>query len=291
MPLKRLLLSLLILIPLWASARQQEYMLEGFAHMNGGEGTLRYKLVITINGTSVKGSSVTWMTDGSEMHAVVHGQINTLKHTLNFAETSMHSTNHPMEAGEIDCLFDAKLTYQLKGDMYQFKGPFTSKDSTGRTCGMGSMVLASPNSRRNPFEPEVHKTIPNDTVKKAMPVATEALPKEQVNKITGGEQQHYEWHSDTCSVDVWDGGVIDGDAVTIVFNGKTILDNYTLAAEKKHIALPLTKESNTIEIIAENQGATPPNTARITLWDGAMHYAILSYLEMGSHAVIIITKK
>ena len=67
-------------------------------------------------------------------------------------------------------------------------------------------------------------------------------------------------------VNVWDDEKIDGDTLSINFNGKWILKNYHLAKDKKTLLLPL-RENQENELIfhAENLGTEPPNTAAVEL--------------------------
>jgi hypothetical protein len=90
---------------------------------------------------------------------------------------------------------------------------------------------------------------------------------------------------------VWDGGVVDGDVITVLFNDKPVLTNYMLDKPHKQITLPITKRMNKITIIAEDEGANPPNTANIGLIDGGKFYNLTAYNNKGKKAEIVIVKK
>jgi WD40 repeat protein len=67
-------------------------------------------------------------------------------------------------------------------------------------------------------------------------------------------------------INVWDNEKIDGDIISINFNGKWILKNYPLIKEKKTLLLPLNENSkNDLIFHAENVGTIPPNTAAVRL--------------------------
>ena len=111
------------------------------------------------------------------------------------------------------------------------------------------------------------------------------------DKVTTGVEKAYDWHSDTLVIDVWDGGTVDGDRITLQFNGETYLTNYFLQKEKKQLRIPISGyEVNTIAILADNEGSDPPNTASILLTDGTSKYSILAYNKKDDVALIRIRK-
>ncbi len=67
-------------------------------------------------------------------------------------------------------------------------------------------------------------------------------------------------------INIWDDEKIDGDTLSINFNGKWVLKKHLLSKEEKTILLPL-RENQTNEIIfhAENLGEIAPNTAAVRL--------------------------
>ncbi len=110
-------------------------------------------------------------------------------------------------------------------------------------------------------------------------------------EITSGITQQFQWYSDTCILDIYDGGVIDGDKITVIFNADEVLSSHTLTKQKHQMKLYLKGKINTISIIAENLGKTPPNTANFTLTDGKRHYKIKAFNDIGESAEITLKKK
>ncbi|MDC0189527.1 hypothetical protein OAJ42_01450 [Flavobacteriales bacterium] len=74
-------------------------------------------------------------------------------------------------------------------------------------------------------------------------------------------------------VNVWDDEKVDGDTLSINFNGKWILKDYHLVKDKKTLLLPLREnEENELIFHAENLGNEPPNTAAVELkYDNGIH--------------------
>ena len=110
-------------------------------------------------------------------------------------------------------------------------------------------------------------------------------------EITTGLKKQFDWKTDSCIVEVYDGGVVDGDIITVAFNNVEVLTRYTLVKKKYRFRLNLTEKVSKIEIFAENEGKSPPNTANILLTDGNRHYRIKAYNEIGESAEILLKRK
>lgn len=122
--------------------------------------------------------------------------------------------------------------------------------------------------------------------------AQDKTPEKRVKKITQGDDGIYVWHSNEIIFEIWDGSEIDNDRVTVAFNGSDVLTNYSLTAQKEKIIFELGNNAiNIITITAKNEGANPPNTANITIWDGTKAYNILAHNTTGKTATIRIKKE
>jgi Concanavalin A-like lectin/glucanases superfamily len=81
---------------------------------------------------------------------------------------------------------------------------------------------------------------------------------------------------DSISVTLYDNGIVDGDSITLLYNGK-ILTTHQLLTEK-----PLTfiikiapgGGKNELQMYAENLGSIPPNTALMVIYDGEKRYEV-----------------
>lgn len=80
----------------------------------------------------------------------------------------------------------------------------------------------------------------------------------------------------TFKVDFYDNGEIDGDSITVIYNGKIVLSHKMLSA--KPITLNLSLDDNTkqniITMYADNLGSIPPNTALMIVTDGDKRYEV-----------------
>jgi len=263
------------------SAQQKNYLLKGTAKVKDGD-TYPYQASLIISGTAVTGSSVTIQPDGTRLRAAIKGRLNTQRHTLSFTETA---TIGQVPGDVTTCMFSVSLSYRLQNGNYLFSGTFTGKDNLGMLCGSGIMQFQQPAVPGSAFAPPVART--------SIPVrdSTPSSHPTNDNKVTEGIDKQLEWHTDKCLVEVWDGGVIDGDVVTIKLNDKEILSDYTLTRDKKQIWLQLTGKINTITIIAGDEGSAPPNTAQMMLTDGAEQHKITTYNKKGKTARVILIRQ
>jgi len=64
---------------------------------------------------------------------------------------------------------------------------------------------------------------------------------------------------------IWDNSIVDGDMVTIFLNGHPIVEHLEIFREARVLTLTLRPGHNTVEILAENEGWSPPNTAALAV--------------------------
>jgi len=94
-------------------------------------------------------------------------------------------------------------------------------------------------------------------------------------------------------VDLYDDGDVDGDIVSVYFNGKLLLDNKKLT--EKPLTLNLTADpaitENELLIYAENEGDIPPNTALMVVTEGTSRTEVRITADEKQNGVVIFNKK
>lgn len=277
------LLLLLLVSCLQSRSQNKEQTLEGNVHLVDGI-VCKYKLVFTYDDEVIKGYSIIWQPDGREMMAGINGQINKILHTMEFKETNQ--SNNPKNN---DCMFEARLQSRSNDGKYTIKGNFKGKDRKNRYCDEGFMEFKLDQKPSFLFDAPIIADGKNSKVER------ERLSKSQLSnefiKVTSDSRTSFEWATDTCYMDIWDGQAIDGDRVTITFNNKKMLVNYALSESKWRLALPLTKSINKLTITAENEGLAPPNTSQIVLADKYVTRKVIVSIELGKSADIFINRK
>ena len=80
----------------------------------------------------------------------------------------------------------------------------------------------------------------------------------------------------TFKVDLYDNGQVDGDTISLFFNGKLIVSSKRLSTTPITLTIKLDpgKEENELIMYAENLGSIPPNTALMIVTVGDKRYEV-----------------
>ena len=100
--------------------------------------------------------------------------------------------------------------------------------------------------------------------------------------------------ADSIQLILFDNGEIDGDTVTVFYNGAIIISNLGLSATAFEMKVPVNKVNpeNSIELMANNLGSIPPNTAHMHIIAGKNKYELRVSSDFNENAKInIIYKK
>lgn len=81
---------------------------------------------------------------------------------------------------------------------------------------------------------------------------------------------------DSLSITFYDNAEVDGDSITIIYNGQIIASHLLLTDKPKEfkIAIDKTKAINELVMYAENLGSIPPNTALMIIYDGEKRHEL-----------------
>ncbi len=90
------------------------------------------------------------------------------------------------------------------------------------------------------------------------------------------------------TVDLYDNGDIDGDSISLFFNGKLILSQKRLTDKAIRLRLDVDqgRELNELIMYAENLGTIPPNTALMVVNDGDNRYEVRISSDLQKSGVI-----
>jgi len=99
--------------------------------------------------------------------------------------------------------------------------------------------------------------------------------------------------SDSLQLSLYDNGEVDGDTVSVLLNGITILERQGLStrAVKKTIYLPKDYDSLQIVMYAETLGSIPPNTGLLVIRDGQDTYEIRFSGDLQKNAGILLRRR
>lgn len=99
--------------------------------------------------------------------------------------------------------------------------------------------------------------------------------------------------NNSFTVDLYDNGEIDGDSISLYFNGKLLLSHKRLSEKALRLTLDVdaTKDVNELIMYAENLGTIPPNTALMLVNDGDNRYEVRISSDLQKSGVIRFVHK
>ena len=129
-----------------------------------------------------------------------------------------------------------------------------------------------------PTPPPVIKTVPLEN--KATDLPYKKRNSELIKTI--------EIDSASFTVNLYDNGEIDGDSISLFFNGKLILSHKRLTDKAISLKLEVdtNREVNELIMFAENLGTIPPNTALMLVNDGENRYEVRISSDLQKSGVI-----
>jgi hypothetical protein len=94
--------------------------------------------------------------------------------------------------------------------------------------------------------------------------------------------------SDSVRLSFYDNGDIDGDSISVFFNGKMVVAHQGLSerAFNVYVRLDSSLEVNEVSMFAENLGKYPPNTALMVISDGDKRYETFLSSDFKGNATI-----
>jgi archaellum component FlaF (FlaF/FlaG flagellin family) len=100
--------------------------------------------------------------------------------------------------------------------------------------------------------------------------------------------------SDSLKLTLYDNGFVDGDSVSIILNGKVVLEHQRLSTQAitKTIQTPRASiDSLTIIMFAENLGSIAPNTGLLIISDGDKRHEVTFSGDLQKNAAILLKPK
>lgn len=106
--------------------------------------------------------------------------------------------------------------------------------------------------------------------------------------LIAGESANITCTSDVLEVSVFaGGGKVDGDQITLQYNERNLLKNFTLRATTQQIRLPLGKGGK-LTVIGIAEGSEKPCVAYLYIKDGALLHRFVLSLSAGEEAAVIV---
>lgn len=146
-------------------------------------------------------------------------------------------------------------------------------------------------------KPKIQKS---ETVIKDTPIFEKPFTKPEIKNTTTIPNKKFESRREdivktiaieqpTFRLDFYDNGEIDGDSISVFYNGKLILSHKKLTDKPISLTLSLDQDSkeNIVTMYAENLGTIPPNTAVMIVTDGEKRYEVRMESDLGKSGSVV----
>lgn len=209
---------------------------------------------------------------------------------------------------QVDCMMDFIGTLRVSKTGSVLNGRFVSKPMYRNTCpevffDFSLDTTASKNLdslyaevRRKKEVYALWEPSDDDTL-----VAATVLQRPVVNYVVAAQykerqnelQQEIEVESDSLLINFYDNGEVDGDSISVFYNGQLLTFNRMLSARaiQFQIAMDSTKEFNELSMFADNLGSIAPNTALMIVYDGNKRHDVRLSSNLQKNATVRIRKK
>jgi hypothetical protein len=218
-------------------------------------------------GARVTGISYISLINHSELFAKMRLEGRWDKGVFSFHEVELVDSKHTDGWGW--CLKMGDLRLSQRGEYLRLEGRWEGY-MDDFPCKPGTLALEKLNPQAKP-KPEV--------------VAADEKPEEVKNEPIGNfgavegrtitHRKEVPVKNEVFTVYIWDGDKVDGDIVSMQYNGEWLLRKYPISKTKKALRLEIVPGAdNQLVLYAENEGQYPPNTAAITFFDGTQERSL-----------------
>lgn len=225
---------------------------KGTLSMNRGcFSTNNLELQLTVRGTEVTGSSYQYLDINNYIKKNLHGTYDPATKKIYLQETKLVTYKIPVTCDI--CIKKFILHFNNQGSLEMLSGDWSGYVlGTENVCAPNILSLTRIQESAFKEIPEIH--------------------------VDTGE----------IKLDFYDNGVIDGDSITIKVNRQVILSHQKLSAKPitSSIRVDLKSTFQEVEMVAENLGSIPPNTALLIITAGKKSYQLFLTSSKEKNAVV-----
>lgn len=167
------------------------------------------------------------------------------------------------------------------------------KKDPSNPSNQASTTIAIPETGKKATVKNEQKPDEKKTPDVFLPSPVKPAPAAEVDKRKTIVQQTVFVRSDSLQLSLYDNGEVDGDTVSVLMNGKLILEKQRLSTQAVRHTIYIEPGTENIELVmyAENLGSIPPNTGLLVVKDGRDTYEIRFSGDMERNAAIIFKRK
>lgn len=220
-------------------------------------------LEISVYDTLISGASHLYYKGNKYEHYKIKGKLNPKDSTVLMTE-SFIETNLDKPVFEIQY----KMRLRIIGNLMRLEGHWKPADSQFGFKKYNQVWFEKANNKVFQKEDNLKTNAPDksDYLNES---STRIIDIQKIIEITHTEK-------DSINITVYDNGEIDGDSVSLFFNGVTLIDNKGLSdiPFSFFISIPSDSKFNVLKMFAKNLGSIPPNTALVVITTRKKRYEV-----------------
>ncbi|WGK66116.1 hypothetical protein [Croceiramulus getboli] len=253
-----------------------------------------YKLVFDINDEGqISGFSLTDFAGKHETKSNLRGAYNAEENMLRFQEYDIVYTKSPVVETDF-CFVQFEGLVKNLERAKAMSGLFNGYYANDQPCLDGEVTMTKTSviqDRVRRMDKRIQRSNKFSAAVKRKVSAKRILDTLTRNTIEANETLNVFTADEAVDLIVYDAGKIDQDRITITVNGEALLTDFETTAEQKVMRIPLEKEQTIIQILALNEGSSPPNTAKIEVRDSQNYVQTITNLKKGESATLTVIRK
>ena len=266
---------------------QKSYEYVGFIKLNDSSLiSLKVKLQET-NGV-ISGYTLSDVGGEHETKTSIVGDYNEKDKVLSFKEVETIYTKSYVTENDFCYINFTSNSYKL-GKSSKLKGKFKGLFPDKTECINGEILLSTKEKQLKKIEKAnkfIKKTKRITESEKENIDLVKTMDSIQMNILRSQQTMSVFSKSKNIRIEIFDGGQLDGDKVTLKFNGNTILKNFETNKTRKSIPLKLINNKNIFILTADNVGSMSTNTAVIEIFVDNSKIKALTNLNTGEQTKI-----
>lgn len=234
-----LIAAILLLTPFFSNTQNLNGYWKGTLSMQGCFIKNDIELQLDFSNGKITGDSYHYQDIDNYVKKKLVGNYDPSTKKIVIQETTVTTYHLPSRC--VICIKKFDLQYNLTGNIETLNGNWSGLvEKTNSICSGGNIVLTRTNESAFKEVPEV--------------------------KVDSG----------TLRLDFYDNGIVDGDSITVLVNKKVVVTHQLLSAKPvtMYVKIDPNNAFQEVEMVAENLGSIPPNTALLIITAGKKRYRL-----------------
>ena len=248
---------------------QEDYSYVGVIKLND-TAFISYKLDFIEKDGLLRGYSTTDIGGSHETKSFISGYFDDEAESLSFNESGILYTKSPITQNDF-CFVHFEGRLKKLNDRQNIEGQFEGLYSDGKKCINGEINMSNLKKilkRSKKLDRKIDKSILISKERKDQVNLVKMTDSLSLNVIKKNEVLTVFSSEEKINLTIFDAGQEDGDVISVLVNGRTVLNNYKVTNSKKLIPIQLIGSKTIIKVVAIDNGNIGGNTAKIDISDG-----------------------